>query len=60
MGKGHGVSGNTHTQSQINHYANQHNPNNMAYHANLNNHANQCNPIIQIMGNPMMVVKSKD
>ena len=47
MGKGkggHGVSGHTHTQQQVNHYANQHNPNNNAYQANLNNHANQCNP----------------
>ena len=52
MGKGHGVSGNTHTQSQINHYANQHNPNNMAYHANLDNHANQCNPNNSNYGKP--------
>ncbi len=28
---GHGVSGNTHTQSQLNSYANQHNPNNNEY-----------------------------
>lgn len=42
MGKG--VSGNTHTQSQVNHYANQSNPNNSAYQANANNHSNQCNP----------------
>ena len=41
---GHGVSSRTHTQQQINHYANQHNPNNSAHQANNNNHANQCNP----------------
>lgn len=41
MGK---VSGNTHTQNQINNYSNQHNPNNSAYHTNNNNHANQLNP----------------
>ena len=44
MSKGHGVSSHTHTQQQINHYANQHNPNNQAHTANNNNHANQCNP----------------
>ena len=44
MSKGHGVSGNTHTQSQVNHYANQHNPNNSAHQANNNNHSNQLNP----------------
>ncbi len=42
MGKG--VSGNTHTRGQCNHYANQRNPNNSAYRANANNHSNQCNP----------------
>lgn len=41
---GHGVSGNTHTQAQLNSYANQHNPNNVAYQDNHNNHSNQCNP----------------
>ena len=41
---GHGVSGHTHTQAQLNHYANQHNPNNSSYVANANNHSNQCNP----------------
>ena len=41
---GRGVSGKTHTQSQRDNYANQHNPNNSAYRSNLNNHANQCNP----------------
>ena len=29
--RGRGVSGRTHTQAQINNYANQHNPNNNAY-----------------------------
>ena len=43
MGKG-GVSGYTHTQEQLDDYANQHNPNNDAYWADLDNHANQCNP----------------
>lgn len=38
------VSGNTHTQKQLNNYANQNNPNNPAYRANNNNHANQLNP----------------
>ena len=41
---GRGVSGNTHTQAQCDHYANQNNPNNAAYQANLDNHANQLNP----------------
>ncbi len=44
MSKGHGVSGKTHTQQQLNHYANQHNPNNGAYRANINNRSNQLNP----------------
>lgn len=43
MAKGH-VSGNTHTQSQMNHHANQGNPNNAAHQAANNNHANQMNP----------------
>ena len=38
------VSGHTHTQKQLNNYANQHNPINSAYRANNNNHANQLNP----------------
>lgn len=38
------VSGYTHTQKQINNYANQRNTNNSAYQANNNNHANQLNP----------------
>ena len=44
MSKGKGVSSNTHTKNQCNHYANQHNPNNSAYRANQNNHSNQFNP----------------
>ena len=43
MGKG-GVSSHTHTQAQLDAYANQHNPNNTTYQADLDNHANQCNP----------------
>lgn len=43
MAKGK-VSGKTHTQAQLNDWANQHNPNNKAYKANLDNHANQLNP----------------
>lgn len=38
------VSSYTHSKSQLNNYANQHNPNNSAYRSNLNNHSNQCNP----------------
>lgn len=41
---GKGCSGNSHTTSQMNHYANQNNPNNAAHKAAANNHANQCNP----------------
>lgn len=44
MSKVHRFSGNTYTKQQVNHYANQHNPNNAAYRANKSNHANQCNP----------------
>ena len=45
MSKGNGgVSGHTHTQSQLDDYANQCNPNNDAYQANWDNHADQCNP----------------
>jgi hypothetical protein len=39
MGKG--VSGSTHTQEQLDHYANQNNPNNDAYWDNLDNYSNQ-------------------
>lgn len=44
MNTSHEVSGYTHTQAQLDDYANQHNPNNGAYWANNDNHANQCNP----------------
>jgi hypothetical protein len=44
MPKGGGVSGNTHTQEQLDHYANQNNPNNQAYQSDLDNHADQLNP----------------
>lgn len=44
MSKGKGVSGKTHTQTQLNNYANQNNPNSSAYRANANNHSNQMNP----------------
>lgn len=43
MAKGK-VSGKTHTQAQLNDWANQNNPNSKAYRANANNHSNQCNP----------------
>jgi len=38
------ISGNTHTQEQLDHYADQNNPNNDTYQADLDNHANQMNP----------------
>ena len=38
------VSGKTHTQEQLNAWANQNNPNNKAYRAKSNNHSNQLNP----------------
>ncbi|MDR0455881.1 MAG: hypothetical protein LBH20_04255 [Treponema sp.] len=38
------VSGNTHTQEQLDHYSDQNNPNNEQYQADLDNHANQLNP----------------
>lgn len=41
MSKKKGVSGKTHTQQQLNDYANQHNPNNKAYKANKSNRHNQ-------------------
>lgn len=44
MSKEHRVSGNTHSKERLNHYANQHNPNNSAYQANRDNRSNQCNP----------------
>ena len=44
MSKGKGVSGNTHSRSQLNNYVNQNNPNNSANRANNNNRSNQMNP----------------
>lgn len=44
MPKGGGVSGHTHTQEQLDHYANQNNPNNDAYQADNDNHSDQKNP----------------
>ena len=44
MSKGHGVSSYTHTQQQLDDYANQHNPNNHAFGDALDNHADQLNP----------------
>ena len=38
------VSGNNHSQAQMNHHSNQSNPNNYAHHSASNNHSNQCNP----------------
>lgn len=42
--RGRGVSGYTHSKTQLDCYANQNNPNNYAYRANQNNRSNQCNP----------------
>ena len=44
MGKRGGVSGNTHSQQQLDDYANQNNPNNDAHQDDLDNHADQLNP----------------
>ncbi len=44
MIKGHGVLNYTHSQAQLDHYANQHNPNSSEYQAEMDNHANQLNP----------------
>ena len=44
MSKRSTCSGNTHTQTQMNHHANQCNPNNSAYKSSMDNHSNQCNP----------------
>ena len=44
MSKGKGVSSHTHTSSQMNHHANQMNPNNGANRSAANNHSNQMNP----------------
>lgn len=43
MSKGK-CSGNTHTQQQMNHHANQGNPNNAAHKAGADNRSNQMNP----------------
>ena len=37
MAKARGVSSKTHTKKQLDDYANQHNPNNKAYRANMQN-----------------------
>ena len=37
------ISGKTHTQEQLNAWANQNNPNNKAFRAKSNNHSNQLN-----------------
>lgn len=39
-----GVSSYTHSQQELDHYANQHNPNNHEYQNDLDNHADQLNP----------------
>ena len=44
MSKGKGVSSYTHTSSQMNHHANQMNPNNSSHRSAANNHSNQMNP----------------
>ena len=44
MGKRGGVSGNTHSQQQLDDYANQNNPNNDANQEDLDNHSDQLNP----------------
>ena len=38
------VSGQTHTQEQLDHYANQHNPSSKEYQTELDNHSDQLNP----------------
>jgi len=38
------IDGQKHSQGQLDHHANQMNPNNAARQASLNNHANQLNP----------------
>ena len=40
MARNKGVSGKTHTKQQLDDYANQHNPNNKAYNANILNRRN--------------------
>ncbi|HAQ55904.1 MAG TPA: hypothetical protein DCR44_00630 [Acholeplasmatales bacterium] len=43
-GGGGGVSGHTHTQQELDHYANQNNPNSTAHQAGEDNHSEQMNP----------------
>ena len=38
-----GVSGNTHSQEELDHWADLHNPNSGVYQDDLDNHANQLN-----------------
>lgn len=38
------VSSNTHSKSQLDHYANQNNPNSETYKSENDNHSNQLNP----------------
>ena len=38
------VSGKTHTHEQLDHYSDQHNPNNEKHQAELDNRSNQLNP----------------
>ena len=38
------ISGYTHSQDQLDDYANQNNPNSDAWQADNDNHSNQCNP----------------
>ena len=42
MARNKGVSGKTHTKQQLDDYANQHNPNNKAYKARVNNQNQMC------------------
>ena len=42
MAKSKGVSSKTHTQKQLDDYANQHNPNNKAYQARMDNDKKTC------------------
>lgn len=44
MGKRGGVSGSTHSQQQLDDYANQNNPNNDTHQDDLDNHSDQLNP----------------
>lgn len=44
MGKRGGVSGHTHSKEQLDHYANQNNPNNQSHQDDNDNHSDQLNP----------------